>query len=188
MDYYLDIRLRPDPESAPAQLMSALFTKLHRTFVTLQNQDIGISFPEHRSTRPITLGSFLRLHGSAQALERLMQPGWLSGMSDHVVLGELLPVPAGARHRIVRRVQAKSSPDRLRRRQMRRHPIDAEEALRRIPDDAAQRLDLPYVSIRSQSTEQSFRLFVEHGPTQALPQTGVFNSYGLSPVATIPWF
>lgn len=30
MDHYLDIRLRPDPEFPPAQLMSVLFGKLHQ--------------------------------------------------------------------------------------------------------------------------------------------------------------
>jgi CRISPR-associated endonuclease Csy4 len=97
-------------------------------------------------------------------------------------------VPARVSHRTVSRVQAKSSPERLRRRQMHRHGLSEAEAQERIPDTVAERLALPFVSIRSRSTKQTFRLFIVHGVSKGTPQSGMFNSYGMSNEATIPWF
>jgi CRISPR-associated endonuclease Csy4 len=117
-----------------------------------------------------------------------MATPWLAGMRDHVRASAVLSVPATARFRVVSRVQAKSNPDRLRRRQMRRHGIDAAEAMARVPDTAAERLTLPYVQLRSLSTVQSFKLFIRHGPLQDAASPGAFGAYGLSTTATVPWF
>lgn len=190
MDHYLDIDLRPDPEFAPHQLMSALFARLHRALVADPSLELAVSFPRHRADlRAPHLGDRLRLHGSQAALNRLTAGDWLAGLRDHVAVAAApAVVPPGARHRAVRRVQAKSSPERLRRRLMKRHGLDAEEARRRIPDEAAETLGLPFLHLRSASTGQVFRLFVEHGPIGAEPRPGRFNAYGLSQTATVPWF
>jgi len=187
MDHYVDLTLLPDPEIAQPHLMGALFTKLHLALVALHSERIGISFPAVQAA-PAWLGDCLRLHGDHAALTGLMQTPWLQGMRDHVQATAVLPAPPTARFRVVSRVQAKSNPDRLRRRQMRRHGIDAAEALARVPDSAAERLDLPYVQLRSHSTEQSFRLFIRHGPVLERACPGTFGTYGLSTTATVPWF
>ncbi|MBV6247217.1 type I-F CRISPR-associated endoribonuclease Cas6/Csy4, partial [Pseudomonas aeruginosa] len=51
MDHYLDIRLRPDPEFPPAQLMSVLFGKLHQALVAQGGDRIGVSFPDLDESR-----------------------------------------------------------------------------------------------------------------------------------------
>jgi CRISPR-associated endonuclease Csy4 len=136
----------------------------------------------------------MRLHGSDTALDELMALPWLKGMRDHLEQQqpELLNVPDTCQwHRVVRRVQVQSSAERLRRRLVKRHPgqVDAEEALRRIPDEAAERTSLPYVQLHSRSTGQHFFLFVQHGPLQTTPLPGEFSAYGLSQQgATVPWF
>ena len=187
MDHYIDLRLLPDPEIAQPHLMGALFSKLHLALVAQHNKNIGISFPAVQ-TEPPWLGDCLRLHGDQAALAGLMARNWLAGMRDHVHATELLAVPPKVSFRVVSRVQAKSNPERLRRRQMRRHGLDAAQALLRVPDTAAERLDLPYVQLRSQSTEQSFRLFIRHGALLETATAGTFGAYGLSAIATIPWF
>lgn len=188
MDSYIDIRLLPDPEFAQSQLMGALFAKLHRTLVQLRAHDIGVSFPRMQ-TEPRTLGDRLRLHGTAPVLQALMTLDWLSGMRDHCAVAELQPVPGNARYRMVRRVQSKSSPERLRRRLAKRHDLTEEQACERIPDTTQGRLlKLPFVALRSQSTGQNFRLFVEHGDLLDQPLAGTFTAYGLSNGATVPWF
>jgi len=188
MDRYIDIRLQPDPEFTPPLLMSALFTKLHRGLVELGTGGVGVSFPEVEDEKVRGLGDRLRLHGTENELSRLMSLTWLAGMHDLVVIGQISTVPDTARHRIVQRVQAKSSPERLRRRWMKRKGIDAQAALEKLPDNIAERLDLPFVSLTSQSTGQRFRLFIRHGPLQCCATTGKFSSYGLSQSTTIPWF
>ena len=187
MDHYLDLTLLPDPESAPSHLIAALFHKLHLALVAQRSEHIGVSFPAVQPDRQ-WLGDCLRLHGNHADLTRFMAASWLSGMRDYVHATALLAVPPKAAYRAVSRVQAKSSPDRLRRRQMRRHGIDAEQALVRVPDAAAERLDLPYVHLRSHSTAQPFRLFIRHGALQENATVGTFGAYGLSNTTTIPWF
>ena len=187
MDHHLDIRLLPDPEFPPSMLMNALFAKLHRALVDLDSTAIGVSFPDH-TLEPLTLGQRLRLHGEARALTDLMDRDWLRGMRDHIRLHGPAEIAGGAPHRAVRRVQAKSSPERLRRRLIKRKGIDQVAASAAIPDQAAERLDLPFVTLQSRSSGQTFRLFIEHGPTQPEPTPGPFGHYGLGRGATVPWF
>ncbi len=187
MEHYLDIRLLPDPEFVSPVLMSALFAKLHRGLATLPTRAIGVSFPDVKK-QVSSLGECLRLHGGDSELERLMALSWLTGMHDHVRVGPLRPVPEAVRYRTVYRVQAKSSPQRLRRRWMKRKGLSEEDARQAVPDNVAEWLNLPFVTLTSQSTGQRFRLFIEHGPLQDRPVPGTFSSYGLSRTSTVPWF
>lgn len=188
--HYIDITLLPDPEFSHAHLMGALVAKLHRALVLGQSQDIGVSYPKH-VTQPVnrrTLGSVLRLHGTASALDRLMGLDWLKGMRDHTQVSALSAVPATAQYRTVSRRQFKTNVDRLRRRRMQRKGETAEQAAAAIPDSVERRPDLPFVQVRSSSTGQPFCLCIEHGPLLAKPASGAFNAYGLAQEATIPWF
>lgn len=188
--HYIDVTLLPDPEFSAAHLLSALVAKLHRALAQLQASDIGASFPQHvAQPRPQRqLGGVLRLHGTAEALARLMALDWLQGMRDHVRLTALASVPADAQHRLVTRRQFKTSVARLRRRRMRRQGETAEAAAAAIPDQVEQRPDLPFVQLRSSSTGQTYRLYVQHGPLQPQAVPGAFNTHGLSQGASIPWF
>lgn len=187
MDYHVDIDLRPDPEFPPHQLMGALYAKLHRALVAREVNTIGVSFPGVNVKAP-HLGTRMRLHGSVTALSELLASDWLAGMRDHIALTPPARVPDNAQFRCVMRVQVKSSPERMRRRLMRRHDINEQEARQRIPDESARLTNLPFIQLRSTSTGQSFRLFIEHGSIQPRAVCGDFNAYGLSQGATIPWF
>jgi CRISPR-associated endonuclease Csy4 len=188
VDSYLNIRLLPDPEFPPSTLMNALYSKLHRALVELKNADIGVSFPEVDQNQP-ALGSLLRLHGTKNGLSSLMETPWLKGMRDHVEVSGVMPVPDEVEYIAIRRVQAKSNPERLRRRLMLRHNLTAEEAQKRIPESVkGERLKLPHLNLKSQSTDQHFRLFIKHHRPQESSVPGSFNTYGLSPKGTVPWF
>lgn len=184
MDHYLDLILLPDPEFPQPQLMNALFAKLHRGLHDLRRDDVGVSFPKVGRD----LGPHLRLHGNAEALDRLMALNWLTGMRDHLHLGELAAVPAAAKYRCVSRVQVDSNPERARRRLIKRHGISEAEARQRIPDSASKRSDLPFVVLRSNGGGNVFRMFIRHGPLLDQPQSGRFSIYGLSAEASVPWF
>lgn len=185
--HYIDCTLRPDPEFAPAHLLNALYAKLHRALAALGTGDVGVSFPTV-SPRGAHLGSVLRIHGSLDALQRLQAHPWLQGMQGYVACTNAAPAPADAPHRTVSRVQAKSSPERLRRRQIQRHGLTPEQATEQIPDTAREVLNLPYLDVRSSSTGQRFRLFIRHGALQPQTADGLFSAYGLSATSTIPWF
>lgn len=185
MKYFVDIRVLPDPEFTVNQILSTLFRKLHQVLVQLNSQKIGVSFPLHGET---TLGTTMRLHGAEVDLNNLMGLRWLTGMIDYVELSPISKVPEGVKYRTVYRVQAKSSPARLRRRAMRRHNISSDEAIRRIPDNVAETLKLPFIQLASASTKQNFPLFVCHGPISENSSEGCYSSYGFSSITTVPWF
>ncbi len=185
--HYLDLQILQDPELTAPQILSALFGRLHGVLARERIETIGVSFPGYDAPGR-RLGSRLRLLGPADDLQTLMAHRWLAALQDHLHLGEVTPVPADARPRRLSRVQAKSSPARLRRRQMRRHALSEAEALERLPDAAAEMLDLPFLTLTSASTGQTFRLFLRLSEPLPAPSGGPFNSYGLSATASVPWF
>ncbi|WP_355660713.1 type I-F CRISPR-associated endoribonuclease Cas6/Csy4 [Halomonas salifodinae] len=189
MDHYLDIRLRPDPDFPPAMLMGALYSKLHRALYDLSADDIGVSFPDHKTgVRTRTPGDRLRLHAQQSRLEQLMAIPWLTGMRDHVTLDPVQAVPVEAQYRIVRRRQFNTGSLSRAKRYAQRHSIGVEEAQRLMETPAARQIALPFVQVSSRSSGQRFALFIEHGQAQPKPITGRFNHYGLSSEATVPWF
>lgn len=185
--HYIEIRILPDPELSAAHLMGALYGKLHRALVQMGTQGLGVSFPGY-SLQPRAVGSVMRIHGSLSELQSLEQTQWLRGLRDHIDLKQASPVPQGATYRIVYRRQFKTNVDRLRRRRMKRHGETADQAAAAIPERVQQQPNLPYIQLRSQSTAQTFCLFLEMGPEQEVAALGRFNAYGLSAQASIPWF
>lgn len=191
MDHFMDIQLLPDPELPAHVLMSALCAKLHRALTIGDNLtgSIAISFPGYSELVGARgLGDSLRLLGSQSSLQNLTGLNWVGSLRDQVRTVATGTVPVTAVHRSLRRVQAKSNPERLRRRLIKRHGIDGAEARKRIPDSAAELLNLPFLQLHSASTGQAFRLFLSLGPMKATADGGTFNAYGLSTSATIPWF
>ena len=108
MDHYIEIKLLRDPEFMPTVLMSALFGKLHRALAELDSNDIGIIFPDVEHTQSGFVER-LRLHGSQDKLQQLMELDWLIGMRDHSSVADPVPVPSTSQYRVVRRVQSKTS-------------------------------------------------------------------------------
>ncbi len=187
MDHYQDIRLLADPEFNAAILMNALFSRLHRALVTSKATDIGVSFPDYK-LRPKRLGNTLRIHGKHNSLTVLQNSDWLKGMRDHSEVTEVKPIPANAAHVLVKRRQYKTNVDRLRRRRMKRKGETYEQVSLAIPDSVERKPELPFLSVPSLSTRQTFCLFVEQGPPEQQATLGEFNCYGFSEQATVPWF
>ncbi|HEY3384468.1 MAG TPA: type I-F CRISPR-associated endoribonuclease Cas6/Csy4 [Vicinamibacterales bacterium] len=187
MDYFTDVEVRRDPELAPHVLLGALYDRLHRALAPDNKLGVAVAFPDYQ-IRPPSLGRRLRLLGGRTALDTLLASDWLGAMRDHVLVGPVDSIPSHAAHRTLRRVQAKSSPERLRRRLAKRHGLDALQLAERVPENVAERLTLPWVQLRSHTTGQNFRLFLKAGIPQDEPVTGTFNAFGLSLLATIRWF
>jgi CRISPR-associated endonuclease Csy4 len=185
--HYVDIKLAPDPEFGQAFLLGALYTKLHRALVQMGETGIGVGFP-HYSTQPRTLGGTMRLFGSENSLELLLSTDWLRGMRDHTVLSPLAVIPSLVQHRRLIRRQFKTNVDRLRRRRMLRKGETYNQSVIAIPSEVERQPGLPYIHVRSSSTGQTFCLFLFLGTPEPQQIDGVFNSYGLSRTATLPWF
>lgn len=185
--HYVDITVRPDPETGTPQLLGALYDRLHIALVQRKCDDVGVSFPGY-SVTPRTMGTTLRLHGAKDTLQQLQGTDWLKGMRDYVRMTEIAVAPPSAPHRIVRRKQFKTNAARLRRRRMRRKGESAEQARVAIPSSMERRPNLPYIHLHSRSTQQPFCLFINLGPLRQAPTPGSFNTYGLGGTATVPWF
>ena len=213
MNHYIDIQLLPDPEFPASVLLNALYAKLHKALVTLGMQSIGVSFPKHSNKH---LGDVLRLHGTESDLTALQALPWLGAMRDMVQTSPITPVPATAQQRRVHRVQVQSSPERVKRRLVKRlmagkgglandasckpqiaqmlatqtlRPEEAENRIAEAMNAKFSPLNDPYIVMQSQSTGgHRFRLFIRHGPIQIQAHPGLFNAYGLSTTATVPWF
>jgi CRISPR-associated endonuclease Csy4 len=184
MGHYIDIKILPDTEFSPSLLMNALFAKFHRVLAEAGHGEIGVSFPQAQKT----LGDSLRLHGSQDDLERITAIGWLKGLTDYTQVTAITAVPDNCRYRVVKRVQAKSSVERMYRRSVKKGWLTAEEAETRMNASKEQQLKLPFVQLKSHSSGQTFRLFIQQGKFLDTPMKGEFSAYGLSDAATVPWF
>lgn len=189
MRHYLEIKLLKDPEFAPTMLLNALCNKLHRALAQSKSSNIGISFPHYdlKEKKMMTLGQLIRLHGEKNTLEELMNINWLAGMHDHIHKSLIDEVPTQVNYAVFQRVQTLSNVDRIRRRKMKRHDLTYEEVVTQIPDSVEKRLSLPFLTMKSSSTDQLFRLFIRQKNMAAASQ-GKFNTYGLSTNATVPLF
>jgi len=184
MNYYVDVFILANPELLDHILMCELLQRLHNALVDLGNGEIGVSFPRFNTN----LGNHLRLHGNLHILQRLMSFDWIGTVQDHVKTTSIHPIPQKVEYRNIRRVQCKSSIERLMRRSVKKGWLTKEEADEKIENSKDCVLNLPYVKLRSHSTKQLFRLFIGHGPILSESVPGSFSTYGLSSQATVPWF
>ncbi|HHV1973165.1 TPA: type I-F CRISPR-associated protein Csy3 [Escherichia coli] len=110
------------------------------------------------------------------------------GLTDYCQCSPVTPVPEIKGWRVVSRVQVKSNSQRLLRRSVKKGWLTEEQAIERLATQAEQRTDLPFLNMKSLSSQQLFKLFIRHGDLLKEPVKGEFSSYGLSATATIPWF
>ena len=192
MEHYIEIQLLPDPEFPTTLLMNALYSKLHRVLVQHKELNIGIGFPHYQfadkaNKIKATLGDVLRLHGVEKDLQIILDSDWLIGMRDHTQVSKnIYEIPLRCEFVIFKRVQAKSNVEKIRRRYAKRHP-DAKSIELLFPESIEERLDLPFVRIKSQSTGEQFRLHIKKILVSE-KVSGEFSKYGLSATATVPLF
>jgi CRISPR-associated endonuclease Csy4 len=190
MNHYVDIQILENSDFETTFLLNRLYEKFHFGLVeggvSLQ---IGASFPNISFKPMYSLGNVLRLHGDREDLASFIGKQWFGSLLGYVNVGRVLSIPAEVEVGSVRRVQIQSSAERLRRRFMRRHDVDMATARLKIPDTASKKnTNLPWLQLRSSSTGQEFRLFVEVRMLGGPPVIGKFNRYGLSSTATVPIF
>mgnify|MGYP000974576886 CR=1 FL=1 len=189
MDSYIEIRLLPDFELDGNFLLNSLCSKLHVVLSNAGAGRIGLSFPEFKLYGR-SLGQKVRLHGHAADLQKLMAANWLQGLRDYCHCSEIATVPANARQCYFARIQQKSAENK-RRRSVKKGWLTEEQALSQIPENGQKQLRLPYLQLKSRTTQQQLMVFIEQGPVTDLQVIGTFNSYGLSRSSekvTVPWF
>lgn len=192
MKWYLDITLLPSADISLYFLWEKLYQQLHLSLVESQAGDgsvkIGVIFPEYNSDKH-GLGSKLRLVSpSNEELESLNINKRLFRLSDYVHITAIREVPDKVEGYVFfRRIQPKNNNARLARRMVKRKNISYEQALSHFESREEKKSKLPFINMKSQSSDNRFRLFIEKVDSES-QVAGTFNSYGLSKTATVPWF
>ncbi len=183
MNYYFDIKLNPDSEMPLNQLLNVVYTKFHKALYDLSSQSIGVSFPRYN----IILGNVVRVHGDAKALENLREINWLGGISGYCDVITIKQVPHNVQYRTISRVQPNMSLSDLRR-LTKRHSISEGVVKEYKAKMFSKGLDNPFVELDSGSSGNKYRRYFQFGVLLDEPIQGIFDQFGLSKTATVPWF
>tara|TARA_R110002072_G_scaffold86563_3_gene195290 strand:+ start:12796 stop:13467 length:672 start_codon:yes stop_codon:yes gene_type:complete len=126
----------------------------------------------------------------AETLDRFALHEVLSSMLDYVHLTSVRQLRR-TNHgwAMYRRKQIKTSKDRLVRRRMKRHGMTEAEAAAALEGFDPRSCRLPYLDMKSHSTDQRFRLYVERvTDVNSFDSNWSFSTYGLSSQAAVPEF
>lgn len=193
MKYYIDIQLLADSEVGLGFLWQKVYRQMHIALVEIKDEHdcvkVGFSFPKYRDSS-FPLGDILRIFATTKdELEVLNVRKWLSGFEEYIFLGEIKNVPSDIQeYAQFKRKQVKSNAERLARRQAKRKNIAFEEALKNYEMMKEETTKLPFVRMKSCSTNQEMPIFIDK-KTSLKEDHSLFNTYGLSKTtATIPWF
>jgi CRISPR-associated endonuclease Csy4 len=183
MDYYLDIEIVPDEEVPIYFIRNKVYSKLHKALFTLKATDIGVSFPLYN----VKLGSIIRIHGNKATLTALQAENWLGGMVGYCNVSPIQAIPNDVVYRTLYRIQSNMTEAKLRR-LIKRESISQDEIKGYKVKMFQQGLDNPYLELDSSSNGHKHRRYIDFGKIVKLPVQGKFDFFGLSKVATIPWF
>ncbi|OBU17878.1 type I-F CRISPR-associated endoribonuclease Cas6/Csy4 [Photobacterium aquimaris] len=183
MDSYIDIQLKPNAEMRETELSCKVFTKFHKALVKLNTNQIGISFPQAH----VKLGRLFRIHGEASLLNDLEGLAWLESLGGCCRVGAVIAVPEQVQYRNISAKKSNMSNAKLRR-LIKRGNLDQDGIKRYKVKMLSQGFEQPYLDLFSSSTGQIYRKFFDFSDLMNDPVEGVFDSYGLSKTATVPWF
>lgn len=196
MNHYIEVTLVDTDEFSPYALWSVLYAQLHLALVEIKDQNnqvnVGISFPQYRFNQDKGigfLGTKLRLFAQTEAdLQKLDLRKWLDRLTDYVHVSSIREVPVNKITGYVTfsRKQVKTNAERLARHRVKRGDIDFDEAFKRY-QNVITSTDLPYVQMKSLTSDKSFKLFIEKRDVEK-SASQVFSSYGLSSESCVPEF
>jgi CRISPR-associated endonuclease Csy4 len=192
MNVYQEITLFPNEEIPTYFLWEKLYQQLHFALVEVKQPDegvpVGVSFPDFNKQFN-HLGCKLRIFAKEKLeLKNLNITEWLSRLKDYVTIADIENIPEKVeRYACFKRCQPKINNARLARRMAKRKNISYELALSHFKSRTKQMSKLPFISLKSHSSDNRFRLFIEK-KERVRPVPGLFNSYGLSNNTTVPWF
>ncbi len=193
MNYYLDIKIKPDAEMQENWLLNKVCTKLHKAIFDLSATDIGISFPQSDKK----LGCIIRIHSTQGRLNKLQNLNWLGGLSGYCKVGDILPVPDKVDgYLTVSRIRQNMSISKMQKRithQKATGCLKTDDDIKAYEKQYKAKmfktgLDNPYLELQSTSTGNKYRIYIAFGAIQKQPASGEFNKFGLSPTATVPIF
>jgi len=183
MDFYIDLLLQEDEEVPIYFIRNKVFTKFHKALCDLESTKIGVSFPRYK----VMLGDVIRIHGAKVELEALQATDWLGGLIGYCKVSAIQAIPNDVTYRTISRKQANMTEAKLRR-LITRDSIAKGEVKQYKVKMFTQGLDNPYFELKSTSNNHLYRRYIAFGTLHAQKKYGEFDSFGLSKIATIPWF
>ncbi|MDQ6990270.1 MAG: type I-F CRISPR-associated endoribonuclease Cas6/Csy4 [Mariprofundaceae bacterium] len=183
MKCYIDVQLKPDAEMRENVLLNKVYTKFHKALSTMKSTDIGVSFPKYR----VKLGDVIRVHGSRDRLMTLQSVNWLGGLSGYCDVNDISPVPEKVKYRVVSRIQSNMTEAKLRR-LLKRGSLAPEELKEYKAKMFTKGLDNPYLELESGSNGHKHRRYIQFSDRLDDSVAGKFDQFGLSKIATVPWF
>ncbi len=194
MKYYQDITLLPDPETDLYFLWQKVYQQMHLALVEQKDDQgqvrIGFSFPNYQYSKAMKhLGSKLRVFANSKLeLEKLGIDKWLGRLTDYVHVTQIREVPEGVEEYVCfSRKQVKANPEALARRRSKRKNEPIEKAIQHYDGFQPKNICLPFVRLKSLSSQNEIKIYIEK-KVQREPKEGVYGTYGLSSVTTVPWF
>ena len=193
MKFYIEITLLPSVEIPIYFLWEKVYQQIHLALVGIQDAEgkinVGSSFPEYNADQ-YQLGSKLRLLALSQKdLEGLNIHKWLSCLTDYVHITSIRDVPEhSAGYAFFKRIQTKSSNARLARRKAKRGGMSYDQALLVLNKHKEQISKVPYIHIKSLSSDKRYRLMIACVETKQRGNTESFSTYGLSSKSSVPIF
>ncbi|MFK5975826.1 MAG: type I-F CRISPR-associated endoribonuclease Cas6/Csy4 [Sulfurovum sp.] len=191
MKYYIDIKLLGDDEVNLGFIWRKIYLELHLMLSDIKDKnsevDIGFSFPNYQ-TQTFPLGDILRIFAnSKEELVSLNLIKYLGRFDEYIIREDIKPVPKDTKTYVTfSRKQFKSNPERLARRQAKRKGISIEEALKNYAEMTPESTKLPFIMMKS-SKGQYMKIFIEKSISD-VETKGKYSTYGLSKVASVPWF
>ena len=190
--FYQNIRLFPDEGTGIREIGALLVQKLHIAFV--DNKDdrgtsrYALSFPEYSKTGR-NLGRIFRVFAESEDdLQKLNLRKICESTNGYAECSEISEVPGRVYGYIkFERVHPDGSKDAVIRRQVARKNSAVEEVKEAYKSYTPKKLHLPFLHIKSCSTDQVFPLFVNCICENEL-RNGEFNFYGLSIDGNVPDF
>ena len=197
MKYYQEITLIDQAEISSYFIWSKLYTQLHIALAEIKDTNnkvnIGVSFPQYifeknDKNSKVNLGKKLRIFAQNEAdLKKLDLKKWLDRLTDYVHITSIREVPENIKsYAIYKRKQVKTNAERLARHRVKRGDIGFDEALARY-SNVVTTTDLPFVQMKSLTSDQMFKLFIEKQNSEKLDKQ-VFSTYGLSSESSVPEF
>ncbi len=202
--YYRDLTVI-ETEIDRNYVISKLYDKLHLCFVEMQDAEgkvpIGVAFPEYleystdeehkkddyKFKKKKGLGRIIRLFSPDEKnlkdirIERIYE-----NMKEYLHITGVRNFSTCKEYVIYKRLQSEPNLERLARRKAKRADISFEEALMLLQQYKQKKIKhIPYVNMKSKSSDNYFKLFIQECIVDNFNYTG-FNSYGLSNFSTIP--
>jgi CRISPR-associated endonuclease Csy4 len=200
MKYYFDITLLPTAEANLGFLWQKIFQQVHIALVENKVSDnesaVALSVIDY-GDKDFPLGKTLRLFAvSKDALVNLDIQQWLKRLTDYCHIQPIKSVPDDIKlYARFNRKSVKSIEKKAKRRAVHLNKPYAEVLSYLIKEERSTNCKLPFITVESQVTKKlvekgvstQFLLFIEFNLFET-PTVGKFDCYGLSKIATVPWF